>query len=95
MSKSFFHNEKLCKGCRRKYYTVDKGGRKDKWFCFGIVTSEGREAYKIPYFDILRFCVKHPPAEKLPVENVFQLNMYDGEVKELIKGFSRLLNVKK
>lgn len=94
MSNPFFHNEKLCKGCRRKYHKVDKGGR-DKWICFGITTPEGRTMHNIPDIDKWRFCVKHPPVEKLPVENVFQLNMHEGEVKVLIEGFSRLLNVEK
>ena len=95
MSKPFFHDEELCKGCSRKDYIVDAGGRKDKWVCFGMTTLRAMKTHNIPYFDNLRLCVKHPPLRKLPVENVFQLNMSKAEVKGLIKGFSRLLNADK
>lgn len=95
MNKPFFHNEKLCKGCQRVGSITDVGGRRDKWFCFGITTPESRKAHDIPSYDNLRFCVKHPPLSKLPVKNLFQLNMNEVEVKELIDRFSRLLQSSK
>lgn len=82
--------EELCKGCERKFHRIDAGGR-DKFFCFGLATPEGREVHNIPDYDNLRFCIKHPPLKKLPVKNLFQLNMNETEVRVLIEGLSRLL----
>jgi len=82
--------DSLCKGCERRFRRVDSKGR-DKFFCFGVTTSEGRAAYGIKDYDNLRLCVRHPPLQKLPVKDLFQLNMSKTDVRVLIAGLSRLL----
>lgn len=69
------------------YLVPDAGGR-DKWFCFGITTSERRKMKSIPDSDNLRFCV-HGSFE--PVKEYFQLNMEEKEVKEIIRCLQELL----
>lgn len=90
MTRPFFCSDELCKGCERVFSLVDAGGR-EKGFCFGITNPEGRKAHITPSSDKFRFCLKHPPLRKLPVKNLFQLNMEEMEVKVLINGFIRLL----
>ena len=92
MPKPFFCTDELCKGCKRVFSRVDTGGR-EKGFCFGITTPEGREEYTVPSFDRYRFCLKHLSMRKLPISNLFQLNMNEVEVQEFIKGLSQLLQV--
>lgn len=87
---SKLYNDELCKGCERKFRIADAGGR-DKWFCFGVTSFDGRKAHNIPDFDKLRLCIKHPPLHELPVENLFQLNISETEAEVLIKGLFRLL----
>ena len=88
MSKPY--SEILCKGCERKFRRTDAGGR-DKWLCFGVTTRKGREEHSIPKFDNLRFCIKHPPLKKLPLRNIFQLNMTRSEAELFGNGLRALL----
>jgi len=94
MPRPFFCCDELCKGCKRIYSLVDAGGR-EKGFCFGITNPESKKANNIPPSDRFRFCLKHLPLKKLPVKHLFQLNMEEIEVKELIKGFDKLLRQNK
>ncbi len=88
MCKPFAYTENLCKECDRKYHTPYEGG---KWLCFGITGFESRKKQDIPEFDNLRVCVKHPPPKELSVKGLSVLNLSEQNVKELIKGFDRLL----
>jgi len=88
MSKPY--NDELCKGCQRRFRRTDAGGR-DKWFCFGITSREGRKANNIPDSDELRLCIKHPPPKKLPVEHLFQLNINEMEAEVLKNGLEELI----
>ena len=90
IKKPFFHDSERCKGCTRKTHFVDKGGRKEKWLCFGITTSEARKTSKIPVYDNLRLCIKHPP-RPIKEKGLFQLNMTKEETKALIIGLQNLL----
>lgn len=93
MSKPY--NEELCRGCERRFRRTDAGGR-DKWFCFGVTSYEGRKAYNIKYFDKLRLCIKHPPLpHKLPVEHLFQLNITEMEAEVLKNGLEELIRITK
>ena len=88
------YNQELCKGCERRFRRTDAGGR-DKWFCFGLTSCEGRKAYNIPDFDKFRLCIKHPPLHKLPVENLFQLNITEMEAEVLKNGLEELIRITK
>jgi hypothetical protein len=92
MSKPY--NEELCRGCERRFRRTDAGGR-DKWLCFGITSCEGRTANNIPDSDKLRLCIKHPPPKKLPVENLFQLNINEMEAEVLKNGLEKLIRITK
>ena len=80
--------EERCKGCERKYRTSDKGGR-DKWLCFGITISEGRQMLNIPDDDNLRLCIKHPP-RPIREKGFFQLNMNKQEAMVLSECLQKL-----
>jgi len=92
MSKPY--NDELCRGCQRRFRRTDAGGR-DKWFCFGVTTNEGRKGHNIPDFDKLRLCIKHPPLYKLPVEHLFQLNITQMEAEILKNGLEELIKTTK
>jgi hypothetical protein len=87
-------NEELCRGCGRRFRKTDAGGR-DKWLCFGMTSCEGRKANNIPDSDKLRLCIKHPPLKKLPVENLFQLNINEVEAEVLKDGLEELVRITK
>lgn len=80
--------EERCKGCERKYRIGDKG-RRDKWLCFGITTSEGRKMFNMPNYDNLRLCIKHPP-RPIREKGLFQLNMSKQEATVLSECFQKL-----
>lgn len=74
---------------------TDAGGR-DKWFCFGVTSYEGRKACNIKDFDKLGLCIKHPPLpHKLPVEHLFQLNITEMEAEVLKNGLEELIRITK
>jgi hypothetical protein len=82
--------EDRCKGCERRYFIGDKGGR-DKWLCFGVTSSEGRKIFNIPDYDNLRLCIKHPP-RPISEKGLFQLNMNKQEaivLSELLQKLTR------
>jgi hypothetical protein len=60
-----------------------------------IASCEGRKANDIPDSDNLRLCTKHPPPHKLPVENLFQLNITEMEAEVLKNGLEELVRITK